>query len=102
MQAFDLIVSNPPYIAPDDPHLGQGDLRFEPASALAAPEAGLADLREIVTSAAARLKPGGWLLCEHGYDQGPAMRAMVAAAGLQAAQWQDLAGITRVTGGRAA
>lgn len=100
-QAFDLIVSNPPYIAPDDPHLGLGDLRFEPGSALAAPEAGLADLRHIVASAAERLKPGGWLLCEHGYDQGPAMRAMLAAAGLRPAQWQDLAGIIRVSGGQA-
>lgn len=101
-QAFDLIVSNPPYIAPDDPHLAQGDLRFEPDSALAAPEAGLADLRRIVSSAVERLKPGGWLLCEHGYDQGPAMQALVAEAGLQPAQWQDLAGIARVTGGQAA
>jgi release factor glutamine methyltransferase len=102
VQVFDLIVSTPPYIAPNDPHLSQGDLRFEPGSALAAADAGLADLRQIVAAAQGRLSPGGWVLCEHGYDQGPAMRAMVAAAGLQPAQWQDLAGITRVTGGQAA
>lgn len=101
-QVFDLIVSNPPYIAPDDPHLSQGDLRFEPTTALAAPDAGLADLHRIVAAALGRLAPGGWLLCEHGYDQGPAMQALVAAAGLQPAQWLDLAGIVRVTGGRVA
>jgi release factor glutamine methyltransferase len=81
--------------------LSQGDLRFEPASALAAPDAGLADLRQIVAAARGRLAPGGWLLCEHGYDQGAAMQALLTAAGLQPAQWQDLAGITRVSGGQA-
>jgi release factor glutamine methyltransferase len=100
-QVFDLIVSNPPYIAPDDPHLSQGDLRFEPGSALAAGNAGLADLRHIVAAVQGRLSPGGWVLCEHGYDQGPTMRELVATAGLAPAQWQDLAGITRVTGGQA-
>lgn len=102
VQAFDLIVSNPPYIAPDDPHLNQGDLRFEPNSALAAPAAGLADLRQIVAAASERLRSAGWLLCEHGYDQGAAMQALIAGAGLKPAQWQDLAGIIRVTGGQAA
>lgn len=98
-QCFDLILSNPPYIAPNDPHLTQGDLRFEPATALAAAEDGLADLRRIVTGSLPHLAPDGWLLCEHGYDQGPAMLALMGTSGLRPAQWQDLAGHPRVTGG---
>lgn len=96
---FDLIVSNPPYIAPDDEHLVQGDLRFEPKSALAAPDAGLADLRRIVDAAAGLLRPGGTLLCEHGWDQGGFVREIVVAKGFFPLQYRDLAGIVRVTGG---
>ena len=68
-ETFDLIVSNPPYIASGDVHLSQGDLRFEPVSALTDHADGLADLRTIVAGAAPELAPGGWLLLEHGYDQ---------------------------------
>lgn len=96
---FDLIVSNPPYIAPDDEHLGQGDLRFEPRTALAAADAGLADLRRIVDAAADLLKPGACLLCEHGWDQAVQVRQLVAAKGFLPVQYRDLAGIVRVTGG---
>lgn len=100
--AFDLIVSNPPYIAPDDAHLDQGDLRFEPRTALAAADAGLADLSRIVADAAALLKPGGTLLCEHGWDQADAMRELLVAKGFSPVAWRDLAGIVRVSGGRRA
>ncbi|WP_312238764.1 peptide chain release factor N(5)-glutamine methyltransferase [Stenotrophomonas sp.] len=80
---LDLIASNPPYIASDDPHLQQGDLRFEPATALAAGPDGLDDIRLIVDGATAHLRPGGWLLVEHGWDQGPAIRALLLQAGFQ-------------------
>ena len=96
---FDLIVSNPPYIAPGDPHLDQGDLRFEPQAALTAADGGMAALRRIVTAAPGLLKPGGWLLCEHGYDQAEAMRELLLNAGFQPCQHADLAGIPRVSGG---
>ena len=96
---FDLIVSNPPYIAPDDEHLGQGDLRFEPYTALAAADAGLSDLRRIVAAAGDLLKPGGTLLCEHGYDQAGFMREALVAKGFSPLQYRDLAGIARVSGG---
>jgi len=72
---FDLIASNPPYIAANDPHLAQGDLRFEPAAALASGVDGLEALGTIIASAPRHLVPGGWLLLEHGYDQGEAVRA---------------------------
>lgn len=81
-ERFDLIASNPPYIADGDVHLGQGDLRFEPRSALAAGVEGLDDIRTIVRDAPALLRPGGWLLLEHGLDQGSAVRALLAGAGL--------------------
>ena len=97
---FDLIVSNPPYIAPDDAHLGQGDLRFEPRTALAAADAGLADLCRIVAAAGVLLKPGGCLLCEHGYDQAGFVREMLVEEGFSPLQYRDLAGIVRVSGGR--
>ena len=96
---FDLIVSNPPYIAPDDDHLGQGDLRFEPRTALAAADAGLADLRRIIAAAGDLLRPGGTLLCEHGWDQAGSVRELVVAKGFTPVQYPDLAGIVRVTGG---
>ena len=102
-ERFDLIVSNPPYIAAGDAHLTQGDLRFEPAGALTDHADGLAALRLIVGGAAAHLEAGGWLLLEHGYDQAEAVRTLLSAAGYTEVQsWRDLAGIERVSGGRRA
>lgn len=102
-QRFDLIVSNPPYIAADDPHLLQGDLRYEPASALASGNDGLDDIRRIVAEAAAHLHPAGWLLLEHGYDQAKQVRELLRQAGLvEVFSACDLAGIERVSGGRIA
>ncbi|WP_217537065.1 peptide chain release factor N(5)-glutamine methyltransferase [Stenotrophomonas sp. GbtcB23] len=80
-ERFDLIASNPPYIASDDPHLAQGDLRFEPTTALASGHDGLDDIRLIIAGAPAHLQPGGWLLMEHGWDQGEAIRALLEGAG---------------------
>lgn len=98
---FDLIASNPPYIASDDPHLAQGDLRFEPASALASGVDGLDDIRRIVDGGQAHLLPGGWLLIEHGWDQGAAIRALFDAAGFAEVQTvQDLEQRDRITLGR--
>nr|WP_246182757.1 peptide chain release factor N(5)-glutamine methyltransferase [Pandoraea pneumonica] len=100
---FDMIVSNPPYIVAGDEHLSQGDLRFEPADALTDHADGLAALRVIVAGAASRLKPGSWLLCEHGYHQATDVRALCSAAGfLDVFSERDLAGIERTTGGRRA
>jgi release factor glutamine methyltransferase len=100
-ERFDLIVSNPPYIAAGDAHLSQGDLRFEPVGALTDHADGLAALRTIIAGAPVHLEPGGWLLLEHGYDQAEAVRALLAARGFGAVQsWRDLAGIERVSGGR--
>lgn len=100
-ERFQLIVSNPPYIAAADPHLDEGDLRFEPRSALAAGPAGLDDLAEIVAGAARHLEPAGWLFLEHGWDQAFAVRGLLADAGFASiASWKDLAGIERVSGGR--
>lgn len=98
---FDLIASNPPYIASDDPHLAQGDLRFEPATALASGVDGLDDIRRIVDGGQAHLLPGGWLLIEHGWDQGAAIRALFDAAGFAEVQTvQDLEQRDRITLGR--
>lgn len=98
---FDLIVSNPPYIPAGDPHLTQGDLRFEPADALTDHGDGLSDLAAIVSGAAGRLHAGGWLLMEHGYDQGEAARSLLAAAGLgDIFTARDLAGHERCSGAR--
>ena len=80
-EQFDLIVSNPPYIAVGDPHLGQGDLRYEPGSALVAGPDGLDDLRRIVADAPCHLFPSGWLLLEHGYDQQGAVAGLLAQRG---------------------
>ena len=96
---FDLIVSNPPYVAAGDPHLAE--LRFEPRSALVSGADGLDAIREIVPLAPAHLLPGGWLLVEHGMGQLKAVRALLEAAGLESVtNWPDLAGIARVAGGR--
>lgn len=98
---YDLIISNPPYIAEGDAHLAQGDLRFEPRSALAAGGDGLADIRQIIDGARDHLQPGGWLLFEHGYDQAAACAALLDAAGFrERIAERDLAGIVRVSGGR--
>ena len=98
---FDLIVSNPPYIAAHDHHLQQGDLRFEPPQALAAGPDGLDDLRIIIGGAPAHLNPGGWLLLEHGYDQEAPVQALLRDAGFaDVFTRRDLAGQPRVSGGR--
>ncbi len=100
-QVFDVIASNPPYIEADDPHLGQGDLRFEPASALASGDDGLDDIRRIVGDAVTHLKPDGWLLMEHGWNQGAAVRALLEQAGYREVfTAQDLEQRDRVSGGR--
>lgn len=96
-----LIVSNPPYIAAADPHLAQGDLRFEPVDALTDHGSGLTDLATIVSGAGPRLAPGGWLLMEHGYDQGDAVRALLAESGFgEIFTARDLGDNDRCTGGR--
>jgi release factor glutamine methyltransferase len=100
-ERFDVVVSNPPYVALEDPHLDQGDLRFEPRSALVAGADGLDEIRAITRDAAAFLDRGGWLLLEHGQGQDPAVRALLAAAGFESVStWPDLAGIARATGGK--
>ena len=100
-QHVDLIVSNPPYIEAADPHLGQGDLRFEPVSALASGEDGLDDIRQIITDARSHLHRGGWLLFEHGWNQGEAARTLLAKAGYaEVFTAQDLESRDRVSGGR--
>lgn len=97
---FDLLLSNPPYIDPDDEHLGQGDLRFEPLNALVSSAQGLQDLRRIITAAPAYLLPGGWLALEHGYDQGAAVRALLEQNGfVDVATQQDLGGQDRISFG---
>ncbi|WP_018413015.1 peptide chain release factor N(5)-glutamine methyltransferase [Methyloversatilis thermotolerans] len=100
---FECIVSNPPYICSGDPHLGRGDLRFEPLAALASGEDGLDALRVLCRQAPDALVPGGWLLCEHGHEQAAAVRSLMRCAGLEdVASWRDLAGIERISGGRVA
>jgi release factor glutamine methyltransferase len=102
-ETFEVIASNPPYIAAGDAHLSQGDLRFEPTGALTDFADGLSALRTIVDGSPAHLVPGGWLLMEHGYDQAAAVRALLDAGGYTEVQsWRDLAGIERVSGGRRA
>jgi release factor glutamine methyltransferase len=99
-QRFHLLLANPPYIDGDDPHLAQGDVRFEPRSALVAAQAGLADLRTLVAGAAAHLFTGGWLLLEHGFEQADAVRTMLEEAGFSdIATRCDMAGHERITGG---
>jgi release factor glutamine methyltransferase len=98
---FDVIASNPPYIEDADPHLAEGDLRFEPRSALASGADGLDDLRLIVQAAPAHLTPFGWLLVEHGWRQGVAVRALFDAAGFNGiGTARDLEARERVTFGR--
>ena len=97
---FDLIVSNPPYIADADAHLHQGDLRFEPRGALASGADGFDAIRVIVRDAPVHLKPGGWLLFEHGYEQGVAARVLLEKSGFVGMFTElDLEGRERVSGG---
>jgi release factor glutamine methyltransferase len=100
-EVFDLIVSNPPYVAEGDPHLAQGDLRFEPKQALTSGPDGLDLIRRIVAGAPARLRAMGWLLLEHGYDQGERVSQLLQAAGFGTVRTvADLAGLPRVSAGR--
>jgi release factor glutamine methyltransferase len=100
-ERFDLIASNPPYIEAGDAHLTRGDLRFEPASALASGADGLDDIRRIVAQAPAHLRPGGWLLLEHGFDQGEAVSALLEKASFrEVCTERDFEGRSRVTLGR--
>ncbi len=100
-QPFELIISNPPYIPDSDPHLAQGDLPWEPREALASGSDGLDDIRCIIQQATARLAPGGWLLLEHGYNQGAAVRGLFKTHGFKAVSTQqDLAGEDRVSIGQ--
>lgn len=95
---YDMIVSNPPYIDPEDPHLQQGDVRFEPLSALIAENRGMADIEHIARNARRFLKPGGWLLFEHGYDQGQLSRTLLQQLGYNNVETiQDLGARDRVT-----
>ncbi|MGF6758385.1 peptide chain release factor N(5)-glutamine methyltransferase [Paraburkholderia sp. GAS42] len=100
---FDVVVSNPPYIASGDPHLSQGDLRFEPRGALTDEADGLSAIRTIVAGAPVWLTHGGVLWMEHGYDQAEAVRALLTAHGFSEVRSErDLAGIERISGGRLA
>lgn len=100
-QRFDMIVSNPPYIEANDPHLIQGDVRFEPITALTAGHDGLDDIRHIVQTAPHWLVNCGWLLLEHGYNQGTAVKALLQTIGFQQVRClPDLAGNDRVTLGQ--
>jgi release factor glutamine methyltransferase len=98
---FDVITANPPYIAAGDPHLLQGDLRFEPVGALTDHHDGLSALRAVIAGAPNHLTNNGWLLMEHGYDQAAQVRELLDQRGFCAVQsWTDLAGIERVSGGK--
>jgi release factor glutamine methyltransferase len=100
---FDLIVSNPPYVATNDGHLSRGDIRFEPPGALASGADGLDDIRHIIANAQSALKSGGWLLLEHGYDQGQAVQLLLEQARfINTAGYQDLSGHGRVSCGQKA
>jgi release factor glutamine methyltransferase len=100
-ERFDLIVSNPPYIAAADRHLAEGDVRFEPMSALVAGADGLDDIRQIIDQAPQHLEAGGWLLLEHGYDQAETVRGLLGAAGFTAVDSRrDLGGHERISLGQ--
>ena len=100
-RTFGMIVSNPPYIDEHDPHLTQGDVRFEPLTALVAANEGLADIVHIVTTSRQHLLPGGWLLVEHGWTQGDAVRDVFIAAGYRAVETcRDYGGNDRLTLGQ--
>ena len=100
-ERFDVVVSNPPYVALEDPHLKQGDVRFEPLHALVAGADGLGEIRRIARSAAEFVRPGGWLLLEHGQGQEKAVQSLANDGGFDGVTtWPDLSGIARVTGGK--
>lgn len=100
-QRYDLILSNPPYIAANDPHLQQGDVRFEPLSALVSGVDGLDDIREIIVQAPNYLTAAGWLLLEHGFDQAHAVRQLLGGAGfIDVYSRRDLSGHERISLGR--
>ncbi len=100
-QRFELLVANPPYIAAHEPHLHEGDLRFEPRSALTDEADGLQCIDTIIKGARTVLVNRGWLLIEHGHEQAPQVRAMLNAGGFnEIDSWRDLASIERVSGGR--
>lgn len=100
-QRFSIIVSNPPYIDREDPHLAQGDVRFEPLSALVADNQGLADLHTLIASSRQHLEPGGWLLLEHGWQQAQQVRQLFSSAGFVEVQTcRDYGGNDRLTLGR--
>lgn len=100
-EVFDVIASNPPYVADGDPHLQQGDLRFEPAMALSCGPDGLDAIRTLAAGTPAILNPGGWLLLEHGFDQGEAVRGLLVDAGfIEVETTRDLEDRDRVTSGR--
>jgi release factor glutamine methyltransferase len=102
-ERFDLILSNPPYVAMEDAHLAAGDLRYEPRDALVGGADGLDAIRAIVGQAPRHLEAGGELLLEHGYDQAERVRDLLAVCGFtDVRSWPDLAGIPRVSGGRLA
>jgi len=100
-ECFDVIVSNPPYVAEHDPHLAEGDLPAEPRRALVAGPLGLEMIAAIVEGASGHLREGGWLLMEHGYDQAAATAGLLREAGYDNIQtWRDAVGIERVSGGK--
>lgn len=100
-RAFDIIAANPPYITAGDPHLARGDLRFEPLAALVGGHDGMQCIDAIVAAAPLHLAPAGWLLLEHGFDQGAQVRTRLGAAGFESiVTWRDLAGLERISGGR--
>ena len=100
-ERYQLIVSNPPYIPATDPHLRQGDVRFEPGSALVAGEDGLDDIRQIIAQAPGHLQPSGWLLLEHGYDQAEQVRTLLTASGFADMESRrDYGGHERISLGR--
>lgn len=101
--SFDVIISNPPYIEQDDPHLAQGDVRFEPMSALASGADGLNDIRQIIEQSLRCLKTSGWLLLEHGYHQATQIQQLMRDAGfVEISSHQDFGGNDRVTMGQLA
>ena len=100
-EALDMVVSNPPYIDAGDPHLQRGDVRFEPRTALVAAAGGLAAIEKIAQQASLRLRPGGWLLVEHGFQQGARVRQRFGEQGfIETATHRDMAGLERLTEGR--
>ena len=100
-QQFDVVVSNPPYIDAADPHLQQGDVRFEPRSALVAEQHGLADLAQLIAQAPSYLRSGGWLLLEHGWQQGAAVRQLFEQQGYkQVSSQHDYAKLERISSGQ--